>query len=100
MTFEPGDRLCVEGADAPECYVVEIGDAVVTIGGREVATVGQDRVVGERGRLEGRARTATVTARTRMTTWAISRRRLLDLVARSPAAAKAMYDEMRARYAD
>ncbi len=32
MTFEPGDLLCTEGAELPECYIVEEGQAVVTIG--------------------------------------------------------------------
>ena len=72
----------------------------MTAGERPLGTVGENRVVGERGPLEGRTRTATVTATTRMTTWAISRERLLDLVARSPAAAEGMYGEIHRRYAD
>jgi len=100
VSFEPGDQLCVEGAEALECYVVAEGEATVTIGGRTVARVGENRVVGERGPLEGRARTATVTAATRLTAYAISRERLLALVARSPVAAEGMYEELRRRYAD
>jgi hypothetical protein len=49
MSFEPGDMLCVEGADSPECYIIEEGHAAVTIGRKGVATVGEDDVVGERG---------------------------------------------------
>jgi cytochrome P450 len=98
VSFEPGEQLCVEGGEALECYAIAEGEAVVTIGGQTVATVGEGQVVGERGPLEGRARTATVTASTRTTTWAISRERLLALVARSPAAAGGMYEEIRRRY--
>jgi cytochrome P450 len=100
VSFEPGDRLCVEGGDALECYVIAEGEATVTIGGRTVSTVGENRVVGERGPLEGRARTATVTATTHMTTWAISRERLLGLARRSTAAADRMYEDIHQRYAD
>jgi cytochrome P450 len=100
VSFEPGERVCVEGSDALECYVIADGEATVTIGGRVVARVGENRVIGERGPLEGRARTATVTASTRMTTWAISRERLLALVAHSRAAAAGMYDDIQRRYAD
>ena len=100
VSFEPGERLCVEGAEALECYVIAEGEATVAIGGRLVATVGENRVVGERGPLEGRVRTATVTASTPMTTWAISRERLLALVAQSRAAADGMYEELHRRYAD
>ena len=100
MSFEPGEQLCAEGGEALECYVIAEGEAAVTIGGRTVGTVGESRVVGERGPLEGRTRTATVTASTRITTWAISRERLLALVARSPAAADGMYEEIHQRYPD
>jgi CRP-like cAMP-binding protein len=100
VSFEPGEQLCVEGGEALECYVIAEGEATVTIGGRQVATVGESRVVGERGPLEGRTRTATVTATQRMATWAISRERLLALVKRSPAAADGMYEEIFHRYAD
>ncbi|HZW75930.1 MAG TPA: cyclic nucleotide-binding domain-containing protein, partial [Caldimonas sp.] len=100
VSFEPGDRLCVEGGEALECYVIAEGEATVTIGGRIVSTVGENRVVGERGPLEGRARTATVTATTHMTTWAISRARLLGIAAGSAAAADRMYEEIHRRYAD
>ncbi len=99
VSFEAGDRLCVEGGEALECYVIAEGEAAVTIGGRPVRTVGEDRVVGERGPLEGRTRTATVTATTHMATYAISRERLLALISRSPRAAEGMYEDLR-RYAD
>lgn len=98
MSFEPGDVLCLEGADSPEAYAIAEGEALVTIGGARVATVGEDDVVGERGPLEGRVRSATVTATTHMVTYAISRQRLLALVARSPVAATAMYETIRSRY--
>jgi len=100
VSFEPGDRLCVEGGEALECYVIAEGEATVTIAGRTIATVGETRVVGERGPLERRARTATVTATTHMTTWAISRERLLGLAAASAAAAARMYEDLHRRYAD
>jgi cytochrome P450 len=98
MSFEPGDHLTVEGAESLDCYVVAEGDADVFIGGERVATVGEHDVVGERGPLEGKARSATVTATSHMVTYAISRERLLGLVERSPTAAEGMFAYMRERY--
>jgi len=98
MSFEPGDVLCTEGGAALECYVIAEGEATVTIDGKVIATVGEDDVVGERGPLLGRARAATVTASSHMITYAISRERLLTLVARSPVAAEAMAEYLRGRY--
>lgn len=98
VSFEPGDALCVEGADSPECYVIEEGQAVVTIGRRGVGAVGVDDVVGERGVLLDTARSATVTAASHMITYAISRERLRAVVDHNPAARRWMLDEMQRRY--
>jgi CRP-like cAMP-binding protein len=85
MSFEPGDMLCVEGAESPECYVIEEGHAVVTIGRKGVGNVGGEHdVVGERGVLLDTVRSATVTAMAHMITYAISRERLRSLVEHDP----------------
>jgi cytochrome P450 len=100
MSFEPGDRLTTQGAESLDCYLIAEGEAEVAIDGRTVRSVGEHDVVGERGPLEGTARTATVTATSHMATWAISRARLLDLAARSPTAAEGMFAYMREHYPD
>jgi hypothetical protein len=61
MSFEPGDMLCVEGADSPECYVIEVGRTAVTIGRKGAGMVSEGAVVGERGILLDTVRSATVT---------------------------------------
>jgi cytochrome P450 len=98
MSFEPGDLLCTEGGESPECYIIEEGQAVVTIGRKGVATVGEHDVVGERGVLLDTVRSATVTAMTHMITYAISRERLRALVENNRAARQWMLEEMRRRY--
>ena len=98
MSFEPGDLLCAEGGESPECYIIEEGQAVVTIGRKGVATVGEHDVVGERGVLLDTVRAATVTAMTHMITYAISRERLRALVAGNASARQWMLEEIRRRY--
>ena len=98
MSFEPGDMLCTEGGESPECYIIEEGQAVVTIGRKGVATVGEHDVVGERGVLLDTVRSATVTAMNHMITYAISRERLRALVAANAAAREWMLEEMLRRY--
>jgi CRP-like cAMP-binding protein len=90
--------LCVEGAESPECYVIEVGRAAVTVGRKGVATVGEGAVVGERGVLLDTVRSATVTAMDHMVTYAISRERLRALVAGNSAARDWMLAEMQRRY--
>ena len=97
-TFHVGERLCVAGSDAPECYVVAEGEAVVTVGDITIATVGPEDVVGERGPITGRPRAATVTANTSMRTYAIPRDEIRGLVETSPVAATVMRDELLRRY--
>jgi cytochrome P450 len=98
MSFEPGDALCVEGAASNEVYAIAEGEALVTIGGKGAGRVGEGDVVGERGPLENRARTATVTAVTHMLTWAISRERFLGVVGSNPKLAERMREEVAKRY--
>ena len=98
MSFEPGDALCVEGAASNEVYAIAEGDALVTIAGKGAGSVGEGDVVGERGPLENRARSATVTATTHMLTWAISRERFLGVVGRNPELAERMREEIARRY--
>ena len=98
MSFEPGDLLSTEGGVSPECYIVEEGHAVVTIGRKGVATMGENDVIGERGVLLDTVRAATVTATTHMITYAISRERLRALVAGNVVARDWMLAEITRRY--
>jgi len=98
MSFEPGDMLCTEGAESPECYIIEEGQAVVTIARKGVGTIGEHDVVGERGVLLDTVRAATVTAITHMITYAISRERLRTLVDANPQARQWMLAEVQRRY--
>jgi CRP-like cAMP-binding protein len=96
--FHAGDRLCVAGTDAPECYIVAEGEAVVTVGDITVDTVGPEDVVGERGPITGRPRAATVTANTQVRVYAIPREEIRSIVETSPVAATVMRDELLRRY--
>ena len=62
MSFEPGDVICGEGEESPEAYMIEEGQAVVTIDRKGVRTVKEDDIVGERGVLLEAPRSATVTS--------------------------------------
>lgn len=98
MPFDPGDVLCLQGAEARECYVIAEGEARVSIDGVDIAVVGADDVIGERGPILDEHRSATVTATTNMITLAISRDRLRQLMRSDPAAEAAMKAAVAARY--
>ena len=100
ISFDPGEVLCAEGADSPECYVVAEGEASVEVDGTEIAVVRADDVVGERGPLLGAPRNATVRAKSHMLTYAISRQRLLRLAQQSEAVRTGMEQVLQHRYGD
>jgi CRP-like cAMP-binding protein len=61
-----GKQLITEGHPGQEFMIVLEGNAVATVGGREVATFGPGDYFGEIALLDPGRRTATVTARTPM----------------------------------
>jgi CRP-like cAMP-binding protein len=69
----------------------------VTVDGEPIAALGSNEVVGERGPIVAAPRSATVTAVTDLYTYAISRDRLLELLA-SPGARAGMEAAMEKRY--
>ena len=98
ISFDSGEHLCIEGAEAPDCYVIAAGEADILIRGERVATVGADDVVGERGLLLEAPRAATVTATSHMITYSISRELLQRVLDASPGVADAMRAEIERRY--
>jgi hypothetical protein len=97
ITFEAGSVVCAEGAESLECYVIAVGAVAVTVGGELIAALGSNDVVGERGPIVAAPRSATVTAVTDLYAYAISRDRLLELLA-SPGARAGMEAAMEERY--
>ncbi|MGO4255035.1 PEP/pyruvate-binding domain-containing protein [Marmoricola sp. RAF53] len=61
-TFEPGETVTKEGAEAAAFYLIESGTATVTVGGEFRRTLGAGEHFGEIALIDGRARSATVTA--------------------------------------
>lgn len=100
LAFDTGDVLCAEGAASPECYVIAEGEASVLVEGAEIATVGADDVVGERGVLLQARRNATVVARSHLVTYAISRERLVRLAHSSPSVRHGMEAALQRRYGE
>jgi cytochrome P450 len=98
ISFDPGDMLTVEGAESPECYIIEEGEALVTIGRKGVGRLGQEAIVGERGVLLETSRAATVTAISHMVAYSIASDRLRALAAANPEARTWMLEDMRRRY--
>lgn len=61
-TFEPGRDVVVEGRSGVGFFIIQSGEAAVTVGGRVVRMLGPGDWFGETALLQHDVRTATVTA--------------------------------------
>jgi CRP-like cAMP-binding protein len=73
-TFQAGDQVTAEGQSGVGFFVIEDGEAKVTVGGEERRRLGPGDYFGEVALLNESARTATITAETDlrcygMTSW-------------------------------
>jgi CRP/FNR family cyclic AMP-dependent transcriptional regulator len=65
-TFEPGDQITTEGQGGVGFFVIESGEALVSVGGEERRRLGPGDYFGEVALLNQSARTATVAAETEL----------------------------------
>jgi CRP/FNR family cyclic AMP-dependent transcriptional regulator len=70
--FSAGQQIAVEGESGVGFFVIEDGQAKVTVGGDEVRTLGPGDYFGEVALITQGARTATVTADSDLTTWGMT----------------------------
>jgi CRP-like cAMP-binding protein len=69
--FPEGATLAEEGQGGLNFFVVASGEAVVTVGGNEVGRLGAGSSFGEIALVDKSARSATITAASSMTTFAL-----------------------------
>jgi CRP/FNR family transcriptional regulator, cyclic AMP receptor protein len=80
----PGEVLCREGETGQEFFVIVDGEADVTRNGRRLTTRGGGDFFGEIALLEETARMATVTAKTPLRLFVLTRRDFRHLVETNP----------------
>ena len=69
--FDTGSTLATEGSGGLNFFVIESGEATVTVQGAEVGTLGPGASFGEVALVDKEARSATVTAATPIVAWAL-----------------------------
>src|ERR671934_40064 len=69
--FSPGETIALEGAGGLMFFVVDSGEASVDVHGEEVAWLGPGDSFGEVALIDRRPRTASVTAKTDLVTYAL-----------------------------
>ena len=84
LEVPPGKVLCKEGQVGREFFVIVDGEVEVTRGGKHVATRAGGEFFGEIALLEDTPRTATVTAKTPLRFFVLTRKDFRHLVNENP----------------
>jgi CRP-like cAMP-binding protein len=85
MDLPAGRVLCKEGAIGQEFFVIMEGEVEVTRDGKPIATSGSGQFVGEIALVEDVRRTATVTTKTPLRFFVMTRQSFLHLLDENPA---------------
>jgi hypothetical protein len=70
--FAAGETITKEGAGAAAFFVIESGEAIVTVGGRQRATLTSGEYFGEIALIDDGARSATITASTELVCYGLT----------------------------
>lgn len=97
LRVPPGRALCREGEIGHEFFVLESGECTVSVGGKEVATLGPGAFFGELALLDAGPRNATVTARSESQVLVVSQQEFKGLLEEDPIVAVRMLPAIGAR---
>jgi CRP/FNR family transcriptional regulator, cyclic AMP receptor protein len=86
-TFSPGQQIAVEGESGVGFFLIEDGDATVTVHGEEVRRLGAGDYFGEIALIAQSPRTATVTANSDLQTYGMTFWDFRPLVEETPSIA-------------
>jgi CRP/FNR family transcriptional regulator, cyclic AMP receptor protein len=71
-TFNEGDTIASEGQSGIGFFIIDEGEAAVSVGGQERATIGHGDYFGEIALIDDGARTATITAKSPLKCYGIT----------------------------
>jgi CRP/FNR family transcriptional regulator, cyclic AMP receptor protein len=98
--FDPGDTIANEGATGIGFFIIDEGEATVTVHGDEVGTLKHGDTFGEVALIDDGARTATITAKTPLKCYGITSWEFRPLVESNSALAWKMLETMAKRLRD
>jgi CRP/FNR family cyclic AMP-dependent transcriptional regulator len=97
VDHDAGEVIASEGEPGAGLFVIDAGEADVTVGGRRVNRLGPGDFFGEMALLDGGPRTATVTATTDVRMYALSSWVFRGLLSEHPQIAFRMLEVLAAR---
>jgi CRP-like cAMP-binding protein len=96
-TFNEGDTISTEGQSGIGFFIIDEGEAAVSVGGEERATLGHGDYFGEIALIDDGARTATITAKSPLKCYGITSWEFRPLVEQNAGLAWKMLQTLAAR---
>ncbi len=96
-TFNPGDTVATEGMSGIGFFIIDEGEAVVSVGGEDRATLAHGDYFGEIALIDDGARTATITAKSPLKCYGITSWEFRPLVEQNAGLAWKMLQTLAAR---
>jgi CRP-like cAMP-binding protein len=96
-TFNEGDTISTEGQSGIGFFIIDEGEAAVSVGGEERTTLGHGDYFGEIALIDDGARTATITAKSPLKCYGITSWEFRPLVEQNAGLAWKMLQTMAAR---
>jgi CRP/FNR family cyclic AMP-dependent transcriptional regulator len=98
--FDTGDTIAAEGATGIGFFIIDEGEATVSVQGEEINTLSHGDYFGEVALIDDGARTATITAKTPLKAYGITSWEFRPLVENNAALAWKMLQTMAKRLRD
>ena len=83
-TYEPGEKVFIEGSPGTSMYVVLDGNIEICVGGKTIEIAGRGSIVGEMALIDSSTRSATVVAQDYCILAQVNRSQFLSLMQKTP----------------
>jgi CRP-like cAMP-binding protein len=83
-TYQPGEKVFIEGSPGSTMYVVLDGNIEIRVGGKAMEVAGAGTIIGEMALIDSSNRSATVVAIDNCVLAPVNKRQFVSLIAKSP----------------
>ena len=84
QTYEPGEKVFIEGSPGTTMYVVLDGNIEINVGGKSMEVAGRGAIIGEMSLIDSSTRSATVVAKDFCVLAQVNRSQFLSLMQKTP----------------
>jgi CRP/FNR family cyclic AMP-dependent transcriptional regulator len=84
QTYEPGEKVFIEGSPGTTMYVVLDGNIEIYVGGKSMEVAGRGAIIGEMSLIDSSTRSATIVAKDYCVLAQVNRSQFLSLMQKTP----------------